>query len=119
MKRLICALSFLLSCSVYAEQKTYFEHLAHGKVAYGSAVYKSELAICEKEVYGDGININEQLVKSNDELASVYSHYMLEQIKAAKSKSEIKPASFKAEMDSITEKMRSCMSNRGWNKIEK
>ena len=119
MKRIIFALSFILSSSAYAEKKTSFEHPTHGKVAYDSAVYKSELAICEKEIYGDGININEQLVKNNDELVTVYSHYMLEQFKTAKSKSEIKPAPFKAEMDSITEKMRICMNNRGWNKIEK
>lgn len=119
MKSFIFSLSIFLSYSAYAEKKVYFEHPTHGKVAYDSAVYKSELAICEKEVYGEGINLNEQLVKSNDELASVYSHYMLEQFKVAKSKSEIKPAPFRAEMDAIVEKMRSCMSNRGWNKVEK
>lgn len=115
----IFALSIFLSCSAYAEKKTYFEHPTYGKVAYDSSVYKSELAICEKEVYGDGINIDEQLVKSNDELVSVYSHYMLEQFKTAKSRSEIKPAPFKAEMDAIIEKMKICMSDRGWKKIEK
>jgi len=104
-------------------QVTYFVHDDHGKVALPNIDYSQDVMLCEKEIYGRGVMIDEQQIIDEDRIKEYRKSYAQWKIRlvldvlSGKDKSGLTfPEKFKA-AQLLDDEIVQCLSDSGWSKV--